>query len=85
MAWFKYLASLLHIFASLFDLLRGSRHRRIGRLEAEHAQADQDLRMLRKAADACRAGAERARKELGLQIIPACHLRWLESLPGKPA
>lgn len=55
MAWLKYLMPLLHVLASVMGFLTRRRDKRIGRLEAEHAQAEQDLRTLRKTSDARRA------------------------------
>ncbi|MFQ5625414.1 MAG: hypothetical protein ACE5FM_02040 [Methyloligellaceae bacterium] len=55
MTWLKFLGPAVQVLAAIMRLFTGRRQRRIGRLEAEHAQAVQDHEMLRKAADARRS------------------------------
>lgn len=31
----------------------------------------------------CQSGAEEARQELGLQLIPVCYVRWMKVEPGR--
>ena len=55
MTWIKFLGPALQVFAAFMRLFVGRRQRRLGRLEAENAQAVQDNKLLRKAADARRS------------------------------
>ena len=55
MTWLKYLGPVLQVLVAIMRLFVGRRQRRLGRLEAENAQAAQDHKMLRKAADARRS------------------------------
>ncbi len=55
MTWLKYLGPVIQVVVAIMKLFTGRRQRRFGRLEAENAQAVQDHKMLRKAADARRS------------------------------
>lgn len=60
--WLKYLGPLIQFLAGVMRLFAWRGHRRLGRLEAENAQAAKDREMLRKAADARRAVSDRPRR-----------------------
>ena len=55
MTWLKYFIPAFRILAEIMRLMVSRRQRRFGRLEADNAQAVQDQKMQRKAANARRS------------------------------